>query len=119
MTSRPVRLLTVLATAVLSAVVAGLALAGPAAADVPAQGWPENPPVDLLHALLLLGGVTLAVLLVVTVLSIGPALARGERLTPGPATTQNQWIGGPRRSAGELAGPDGETSQAGGAGARW
>lgn len=110
--------LTVL-TALTAGLVLGVALAAPAAADVPAQGWPENPPVELLDALLLIGGLTLAVILVVTVLSIGPALARGERISPGVSASENQWIGGPRRSAGELAGPDTEESEAGGAGARW
>lgn len=106
-------------TALTAGLVLGVALAAPAAADVPAQGWPENPPVELLDALLLIGGLTLAVILVVTVLSIGPALARGERISPGVSASENQWIGGPRRSAGELAGPDTEGSEAGGAGARW
>lgn len=112
---------TVLAvtTAVTAVLVLGVALAGPAAADVPAQGWPENEPVAMLDALLLIGGVTLAVILVVTVLTVGPALARGERINPGVQSVENQWIGGPRKAAGELAGPDGEGSEAGGAGARW
>ena len=100
-------------------VLALLVLAPSAAAEVPAQGWPENEPVALLDALLLIGGVSLAVILVVTVLTLAPALARGERIAPGVPASESQWIGGPRRSAGELAGPDGEGSQAGGAGARW
>lgn len=99
--------------------VLGVALAGPAAADVPAQGWPENEPVDLLGALLLIGGVSLLVMLVITVLTLGPALARGERVAPRTSTVEDQWIGGPRKGAGELAGPDREGSEAGGAGARW
>ncbi len=106
-------------TVTAAALVLGVALAAPAAAEVPAQGWPENPPVSILDALLLIGGVSLAVILVVTVLTVGPALARGERMTPGVPAVENQWIGGPRRTAGELAGPDGEGSEAGGAGARW
>lgn len=107
------------ATAVTAALVLGVALAAPAAADVPAQGWPQNEPVNVLDALLLIGGVALAVILVVTVLTVGPALARGERINPGVPAVENQWIGGPRKAAGELAGPDGEGSEAGGAGARW
>lgn len=117
--SRAAARTTALTTGLGAALVLGLALAGPAAAEVPAQGWPENPPVDVLHALLLIGGVSLAVILVVTVLTVGPALARGERISPSAPAVENQWIGGPRKAAGELAGPDGEGSEAGGAGARW
>ncbi len=96
-------------------------VAGAAAAE-PAEGWPENPPVDLLNALLLVGGVTLAVILTITVLVVGPGLARGEGLAPGVAPVEDQWLGGPRRSAGELAAPgtqDPQESHVGGAGARW
>ncbi|VXB86873.1 hypothetical protein [Nocardioides sp. AX2bis] len=119
-TPRPLRRAALSATTAVTAVlVLGVALAAPAAAEVPAQGWPENPPVNILDALLLIGGVTLAVILVITVLTVGPALARGERITPGVSVAENQWIGGPRKAAGELAGPDREGSEAGGAGARW
>lgn len=102
---------------------ASLLLAGPAAAEVP-EGWPEYPPVNLLHALLLVGGVTLLVLVVITVMVLGPPLARGETIT-GPSAIENQWLGGPPTPAGELGpstGDDGGTPPAvdsGGAGARW
>ena len=97
---------------------ATLPLAGPASAEVP-EGWPANEPVSALHAFLLIGGVTLAVILVVTVMAVGPALARGESLAPGVAPVEDQWLGGPRPAAGELAGPDNADSAAGGASARW
>jgi hypothetical protein len=48
-----------------------------------------------------------------------PALVRGERLAPGAPLVENQWLGGPRRSAGELAAPDSDSSEAGGASGRW
>lgn len=104
-------------------------LAGPAAAEVP-EGWPENPPVDLLEALLLIGGVSLLVLLVVTVATVGPALARGESIAPGVSAVEDQWLGGPRDRP-ELSAPqrsersetpapaDSSDSSAGGASARW
>ena len=106
-----------------------LVLAGPAAAEVP-EGWPENPPVDLFHALLLIGGVALLVLVVVTVITVGPALARGESIAPGVAPVEDQWLGGRRRSpeleatrpdpARALAsGESREETESGGAGARW
>ena len=48
-----------------------------------------------------------------------PALVRGERITPGATSPENEWLGGPRRSAAELAGPDTDHSEAGGASGRW
>ncbi len=96
--------------------------AGPAAADTPnPQGgdWPAEESVDLLQALLLLGGVPLLVFLVISALVLGPALARGESLAPGQHVAESQWLGGPRKATGELAAPDTEDSHAGGAGGRW
>lgn len=116
---RRARASAVVLTALAAGLVLSVALAAPAAAEVPARGWPENPPVGLLDALLLIGGVTLLLILVITAMTIGPALARGERLVPGVSDSENQWIGGPRRSAGELAGPDTDESEAGGASVRW
>lgn len=96
-----------------------LAVAGPASADVP-EGWSPNPePVNLLHAVLLLGGVPLLLFVVIVVATYLPSLVRGERIAPGAPTVENQWLGGPRRGTAELAGPDSDTSEAGGASARW
>ena len=47
------------------------------------------------------------------------ARARGESVRPGEQQLESQWLGGPRKSAGELAAPDGEDSKAGGAGGTW
>jgi hypothetical protein len=93
-------------------------LAGPAGADVP-EGFPEPDKVSMLPALLLLGGVPLLLFLVITLLVLLPSLRRGERLTPGAATHEDQWFGGPRSGTSELAAPDTDQSQAGGASARW
>ncbi len=114
------------------AAVSVVLLAGPASADVP-QGWPENPPVDLFDAVLLIGGVALVVTLVITAITVGPALARGESIAPGVAPVEDQWLGGrrqgpeldaPQAGAGRAltAGTSGEAhedSDSGGAGARW
>ena len=105
-------------TALVAALLAGLALAAPANADVP-QGWPEPPQVNTLEALLLLGAVPVLLFVVILLAVYVPALARGERVAPGQATIENQWIGGPRKSTAELAGPDSDESEAGGASARW
>ena len=103
-------LLTVLAVSVL--------VAAPAGAEVP-NGWSDPDPVDPLHVVLVGIGLPLLLALVLVAMVYGPPLARGERVAPHAPEVENQWLGGPRKSAGELAGPDGEDSQAGGASGRW
>lgn len=94
-------------------------LLAPSAAAEPSEGWPVSEPVDTLDALLLLGGLPLLLLVVIGVAVYLPSLMRGERLAPGEPSVENQWLGGPRKSTGELAGPDSATSEAGGASGRW
>lgn len=97
---------------------AGLvAAAGPASADVPV-GWSDPEEVNLVEALLVLGGIPLALALVITILVYAPSLARGEGLGAG-GTPESEWLGGPRRTTAELAGPDSKESAAGGASGRW
>jgi hypothetical protein len=86
--------------------------------DVP-EFWDTPAKVDKLEAILLLGGVPLLLCVVIAFLVYAPSIVRGERIAPGHAGTENQWLGGPRKSAGELAAPDSEDSQAGGASGRW
>lgn len=105
-------------TVVLLAGLASAAPAAPAAADVP-EGWSDPDRVGTVEALLLLGAIPLGLFVLITLLVYVPALARGERVSAGAPTVENQWIGGPRKSTAELAGPDNEESQAGGASARW
>jgi hypothetical protein len=100
------------------AVAAVLASASPASADTP-EGWPEEEPVDFVEMLLVLGGIPVLVFLAVVAMIYGPPLARGESVRPGGQELESQWLGGPRKSAGELAAPDTEDSKAGGAGGRW
>lgn len=118
MTSHVVRRVLVASGAVSAALVLPVLLAGPAAAGTPAS-WPDKPPVDLLQVLLLFVGIPLLLLAIVSALVIGPSLARGESLTPGGGAEESQWLGGPRKAPGELAAPDTEDSQAGGAGGTW
>ena len=87
-------------------------------AEVP-DGWSNPDPVDPLHVVLVAVLLPLALALVLVALVYGPPLARGERVAPHAPEVQDQWLGGPRKAAGELAGPDGEDSQAGGASGRW
>jgi hypothetical protein len=101
-----------------AAALAVLALAGPAAADVP-QGWSDPEPVPVLPALLLLAGVPILLFVIIAVAVLLPGVRRGERFTPGAAAREDQWFGGPRSGTAELAAPDTERSEAGGASARW
>lgn len=113
-----VRRIVVLAVSGIAIAGLSLALAAPAGADEP-EFWPEQPSIDKLEAVLLLGGVPLLLAVLIAIAVYLPALARGERVAPGAPSVENQWLGGPRKSAGELAGPDSADSQAGGASGRW
>jgi len=112
------RRLLLLAVAGLWLAAAPLVLATPASADVP-EGWDQPEEIDTLFAILVLGGVPLLLFVVITFLVYAPSIVRGERIAPGHPSTENQWLGGPRKSAGELAAPDSEDSEAGGASGRW
>ena len=95
-----------------------LAVGAPAGADVPV-GWSDPDPVDPWHAVLLLVGAPLLLILVITALVVVPGMVRGERFTPGGQATADQWFGGPRSGTAELPAPDDEESNAGGASGRW
>lgn len=96
--------------------------AGSASADTPEPrpgSWEAKPDIDVLHAWLVLGGIPLLVFVVIILLYVAPALARGENLSVNALEPESQWLGGPRKAAGELAAPDSEDSKAGGAGGSW
>jgi hypothetical protein len=105
-------------TVALSAGALTLAFAGPASAKVP-EGWAEPYHVDVWHAILVLVGIPLLVIIVITALVVIPGIRKGERFTPGGALTEDQWLGGPRSGTAELPAADDDQSQAGGASARW
>jgi hypothetical protein len=89
--------------------------------DVPV-GWSDPDDVDMLKAVLLLGGVPLLLFIGITLAVFVPSLVRGERLAPGARAVENQWLGGPRTGAGELTGPnagDDQDPDTGGASGRW
>ena len=88
-------------------------LALPAQAGMP-EGWGEETTVDPLHYALVLAFAPIGIALLLTLLTIAPALARGQRVM-GNETVEGQWIGGPRSGTDELPAPDGEDSRAGGA----
>lgn len=93
-------------------------VAAPASADVP-EGWSHPTPVNPVHAVLLLGGVPLLIIIVVSLLIFGPGFIRGERSRRGGQVREDQWFGGPRRGTAELPAPDNDESKAGGASGRW
>ena len=86
--------------------------------DVPV-GWSNPSDVNMVHALLLLGGLPLLLFLTITVAVYIPSLVRGERIAPGQPPVENQWLGGPRTGTAELKGPESEDADAGGASGRW
>jgi hypothetical protein len=112
-----VRRLATVAVGSAALALTAVAVAAPASAE-PAEGWPETEQVDVLQALLLLGGIPLLLFVGIMVLTYLPALVRGESVAPGGPTVEDQWLGG-RRPTAQLAAPDDETSAAGGASGRW
>jgi hypothetical protein len=94
------------------------ALAAVIPLDVPV-GWDEPPDVNMVHALLVLGGIPLLLFIAITVAVYVPSLVRGERITPGQPAVENHWLGGPRTGIAELEGRESEDTGAGGASGRW
>jgi hypothetical protein len=86
--------------------------------DVPI-GWSQPDDVNMVHAVLLLAGVPLLLMILITVAVYLPSLVRGERIAPGQPPVENQWLGGPRAGTAELKGPESEDADAGGASGRW
>jgi hypothetical protein len=95
---------------------ASVVLTGPALADVP-EGWAPDTHVSSAHLLLFILVIPVGLALVISLLVVLPGLVKGEGVTGGHAG--GQWLGGPRQGTAELAAPDSETSEAGGASARW
>lgn len=102
------------------ALLAGLVLAlaaAPAHADMP-EGWAESTDVDGQEAILLLVGVPVLLFVGIVVLTILPALVRGERVLPDHSAAEAEWIGGPRQGTDELPAASEET-KSGGASGSW
>ena len=86
-----------LVTGTAAALVSGLAI--PAGAEVP-EGWSHPEKVDPLHALLLLGGIPLALFVLIGLAVYLPSVMRGEGIAPTQA--EDHWLGGSNKSTGEL-----------------
>lgn len=113
-----VRRLLVVSATLAALTASSVALAGSASAEVP-EGWDEPPAIDSLFVLGVLVGIPILLAVVIGVLVYLPAMIRGERVAPGAPSVEDQWLGGPRKTGGELAAPDTSDSQAGGASGRW
>ena len=92
----------------------------------PPEQWPQAEPVSALHALLVLGGIPLALFAIISLLVHVPSMARGEEYTPGLAWHhQNEWFGGPSGGVEAADKPDVKAIETvkeghtGGASARW
>jgi hypothetical protein len=94
------------------------ALAAVLPLDVPV-GWEEAPDVNMVHAVLLLGGIPLLLFIGITIAVYVPSLVRGERIAPGQPAVEDQWLGGPRTGTAELQARENEDAGAGGASGRW
>ena len=118
MTTSPVRALrSSLRLSVPLAVIGTVLVAAPALADVP-EAWQTPDEVGLLDILLLILVFPLGLALIITLLTLIPALARGEKLTGQANTADDQWIGGPRGGTAEIE-PSGAAKDAGGASGKW
>ncbi len=78
------------------------------------EGWAPLVDADGLRALLVFIGYPALLFASIVLLVLVPRLIKG-----GSASGEAAWFGGPAKSGDALAGPDGDDSQAGGAGARW
>ena len=88
------------------------------ALDVP-LGWSDPKDVNMVHALLVLGGIPALLFLAITVAIYVPPLVRGESIAPGQPPVENQWLGGPRTGVAELQSAESQDADAGGASGRW
>lgn len=90
-------------------------VASPAGAEVP-EGWSNPDDVGFLALLVTVAGIPLALAVLIALAVYLPALARGEKLSPG-AQTRDEWFGGPRREPAELESR--ESGQTGGGSGSW
>lgn len=115
---------TLLRTSLVCAASAAPFVAAPALA-APPETWPEGSQVSAFDMLLVIALIPLGLALLISVLAYVPAMARGERYTPGLAwRRENEWFGGPKDGLetvdrGDTARDDDAATERGGASARW
>lgn len=86
---------------------------------VPGEGWERAEDPSILSMLLVYVAIPGAAAALITLLVVMPSLARGTRGGDGSSRGEAAWFGGPRRGADEANAADLESSERGGAGARW
>lgn len=92
-------------------------LAAPALAERP-EGWSTPESVGFMDFFLVVLLFPLAATLVITLLTVLPALVKGEKLSPNAAPIEDQWLGGPKGGKAELQSSD-SAKDAGGASGQW
>jgi hypothetical protein len=108
---------------ILAVVTVALALpltyAGAASADVP-EGWSDPDDVSFLHALLVLGGIPLLVIVLLALLVYVPSIVRGESVAPAGARADDEWFGGRRDAHRAIEAKQADTTdETGGASGSW
>jgi len=96
---------------VLTAAALPLLAASPAVAEVP-EGWSDPDDVGILQLLLVIGGIPLALAVLIGLAVYLPALTRGENVRPG-GVVADEWFGGPRSGAAELEARDADRTGGG------
>jgi hypothetical protein len=114
MTKALVRTLTVLSVAG----VLPLVMAGSASADVP-ENWSHPEDVSLIHAILVLGGIPLAVIVLLALAVYLPSIVRGESVAPAGARADDEWFGGRRDATRALESGRTGGDETGGASGSW
>jgi hypothetical protein len=93
--------------------------AGAASADVP-ENWSNPDDVSFMHALLVLGGIPLAVIVALILAVYLPSVVRGESLAPAGARAEDEWFGGRRDAEKALESRTaGSADETGGASGSW
>ncbi|GGD16532.1 hypothetical protein [Nocardioides daphniae] len=117
-TTSPVRALrSSLRLSVPLTVIGSALLAAPAMADLP-EAWETPESVGFMDFFLIVLVVPLVVALVITLLTVLPALARGEKLSGHVSPVADDWFGGPRGGKAEVE-ASGAAKDAGGASGTW
>jgi hypothetical protein len=103
---------------VLLGLVAG-SLAAPALATPP-ESWEDPDNGSALELLLILGGIPLAIILLLALMVYLPSMMRGQSSEPALAFQErSEWFGGPRKGVEATEQPAGQGEDKGGAGGRW
>lgn len=80
----------------LTPAIAGVLLAGPAWASAP-DSWESQPKVNLLYAVLLLGGIAAGLFVLISLLVVLPGMVHHESYQPALSWRGGpEWFGGPR-----------------------